>query len=168
MNRRIVILGFMACGKTTVAKELARQLDAEFIDLDTFVTDREGRSPADIISTDGESVFRQIETAALNQALTGTEARVIALGGGTWTVPKNRTLIALHDCATVWLDVPFDLCWARIRSGGDTIRPLAPDYATAQHRYEQRREIYRLSEVHIPNGDLDPRELAEKIVQACA
>ena len=168
MNRRIVILGFMACGQTTVAKELARQLYAEFIDLDTFVTDREGRSPADIISTDGESVFRQIETAALNQVLTGTEARVIALGGGTWTVPENRTLIALHDCATVWLDVPFDLCWARIRSGGDRIRPLAPDHATAQHRYEQRREIYRLSEVHIPSGDLDPRELAEKIVQACA
>ena len=168
MNRRIVILGFMACGKTTVAKELARQLGAEFIDLDSFVTDREGRSPADMISTDGESAFREIETAALNQVLTGTEARVIALGGGTWTVPANRTLIALRDCATVWLDAPFDLCWARIRSGGDTIRPLAPDHDTARHRYEQRREIYRLAEVQIATDDLEPRELAEKIVQACA
>src|SRR5436190_23364369 len=100
MNRRIVILGFMGCGKTTIAKALARQLQAESIDLDSFVTDREGRSPADIIRGDGESAFRQLETAALNDVLTSSQARVIALGGGTWTTPANRTLIALHGCAT--------------------------------------------------------------------
>src|ERR1051326_5657634 len=104
MNRRIVILGFMGCGKTTVAAELARQLECDFKDLDSVVTQREGRSPAEIIRDNGESAFRQVETQALNEVLTDTNARVIALGGGTWTVPANRTLIALHDCPTVCLD----------------------------------------------------------------
>src|SRR5437870_9118375 len=84
MNRRIVILGFMGCGKTTVAKELARQLDCNFVDLDSFLTEREGRSPAEIIEQDGEPAFRQIESLALTEVLKDRDARVIALGGGTW------------------------------------------------------------------------------------
>src|SRR2546427_5884381 len=127
MNRRIVILGFMGCGKTTVAKELARQLECDFIDLDSFITKGHGRSAAEIIQHDGEEKFREIETLALRDVLRSRDPRVIALGGGTWTIPENRTLIALHDCATVWLDVPFDLCWQRIIDGPDTVRPLAPD-----------------------------------------
>jgi shikimate kinase len=155
MDRRIVILGFMGCGKTTVAKALARKLDAEFIDLDTFVTEHEGRSPAEIIQADGETVFRQIESAALNEVLTTTDARVIALGGGTWTIPANRTLIALHDCLSVWLDAPFDLCWQRIIDSGKTVRPLAPDRETARDRFADRRDSYSLATEAIPVQSTD-------------
>ena len=56
MDRRIIILGFMGCGKTTVATELARQLECRFIDLDSFITDSQGRSPAEIIEQDGEAL----------------------------------------------------------------------------------------------------------------
>jgi Shikimate kinase len=142
VNRPIVILGFMGCGKTTVARELARRLEVEAVDLDSFVSDREGRSPAEIIAADGEPAFREIETVALNEVLTTKAGRVIALGGGTWTVPANRTLIALHDCTTIWLDPPFDLCWQRISSSSsDTVRPLAPDRETAHSRYQTRPRI---------------------------
>src|SRR5207248_9678402 len=91
MNRRIVILGFMGCGKTTVARELARQLECSFVDLDSFVTQLHGRSPAEIIQQDGEDSFREIETLALRDVLQEKHARVIAVGGGTWTIPANRT-----------------------------------------------------------------------------
>src|SRR6266404_1916235 len=133
MNRRIVILGFMGCGKTTVAKELARQLDCSFVDLDSFITERYRRSPAEIIQKDGEDSFREIETLALRDVLQDKHARIIALGGGTWTIPANRTLIALHDCLSVWLDAPFELCWERINAG-ETVRPLAPDREAALAR----------------------------------
>src|SRR5512138_2771165 len=104
----------MACGKTTVGKALARQLESNFTDLDSQSTENEGRSPAQIIEPDGEARFREIETFALRDVLQNRATRVIALGGGTWTPPANRTLAALHDCRTVWLDVPFELCWQRI------------------------------------------------------
>jgi shikimate kinase len=168
LNRRIIILGFMACGKTTVARELARLLEVASIDLDSFVSDREGRSPAEIIAADGEPAFREIETRALNDVLTKSDAQVISLGGGTWTIPANRTLIARHDCVTVWLDAPFDLCWQRIIEGGETVRPLAPNHDTARNRYEARRTDYALAENRIVVSALDDREtIANQVLPLC-
>jgi shikimate kinase len=168
LNRRIIILGFMACGKTTVARELARLLELASVDLDSFVSDREGRSPAEIIAADGEPAFREIETRALNDVLTKSDAQVISLGGGTWTIPANRTLIALHDCVTVWLDAPFDLCWQRIIEGGETVRPLAPNHDTARNRYEARRTDYALAENRIVVSALDDREtIANQVLPLC-
>jgi shikimate kinase len=167
-DRRIIILGFMACGKTTVARELARQIKVGVVDLDSFVCDREGRSAAEIIAADGEPAFREIETRALNDVLTNSDARIISLGGGTWTIPGNRTLIALHDCVTVWLDAPFDLCWQRIIDGGETVRPLAPDHETALHRYEARRADYALAENRVVVSALDDQEtIANQILPLC-
>lgn len=144
----------MGCGKTTVARQLARELACEFADLDSFIAEQTSRSPAEIIEADGEESFREIETRALNDLLHHDAVRVIALGGGTWTVAANRTVIALHDCLTVWLDAPFELCWTRIQDG-KTIRPLAPDREAALTRYETRRADYALAEQHIAVRDSD-------------
>jgi shikimate kinase len=164
MNQRIVILGFMACGKTTVAKELARQLECNFIDLDSFITERHGRSPAEIIQRNGEEKFREIETLALRDVLQTNDARVIALGGGTWTIPANRTLIALHDCVSIWLDAPFELCWQRINAS-QTERPLAPDRDAALARYEGRHSDYSLAKQITVGEASTPATLAEEILR---
>jgi shikimate kinase len=159
MSQRIVILGFMACGKTTVGQALARKLEVDFIDLDSQITASEGRSPAEIIDADGEAAFREIETLALRDVLQNRDVSVMALGGGTWIIPANRTLVALHDCLTVWLDVPFELCWQRIIDSKNTLRPLAPNYQTARARYEARRPIYALAEQHVSVGAHDSVEI---------
>ena len=164
MNRRIVILGFMGCGKTTVATELARQLECRFVDLNSFITESRGRSPAEIIEQDGEPAFRQIESLALSEVLRDQDARVIALGGGTWSAPANRTLIALHDCLTVWLDAPFEACWQRIIESSKTVRPLAPDRETALARFASRRDDYALAERTIP---IEPANSVAEIVAQC-
>jgi shikimate kinase len=162
--RRIVILGFMACGKTTVADAVAHEIDCGYVDLDSFITERERRSPAEIISQDGEEAFREVETLALRDVLQDRKAHVIALGGGTWTTPANRTLIALYDCLTVWLDVPFETCWKRIISG-NVVRPLAPDRDTAQGRFDARREDYQLAEKQIVvNDNVTATDLAKEIL----
>ena len=164
MDRRFVILGFMGCGKTTVATELARRLECKFIDLDSFITESQGCSPAEIIEQDGEPAFRQIESLALTEVLKDRKARVIALGGGTWTIPANRSLIALHDCLTVWLDTPFATCWQRISHSGKTVRPLAPDHETAKERFKSRREDYALALRTIP---IQPSNSVAAIVAQC-
>ena len=164
-DRRLALLGFMGCGKTTVARELARQLDCEFIDLDSFISERTGNSPAQIIEKEGEHSFREVETLALRDVLQHPAARVIALGGGTWTVPANRTLIALCDCVSVWLDAPFELCWERINAG-PLDRPLAPDRETAFARYESRRADYALATQQIALSESHtPETIAEQILR---
>jgi shikimate kinase len=164
-ERRIVIVGFMGSGKTTVAKALAKRLECEMIDLDSFITEREGRSPAEIIRAEGEPFFREIESLALSEVLQNRAVRIVALGGGTWTIPANRTLIALHDCQSVWLDAPFEVCWERIATSGNAGRPLAPDRETTERLYESRRENYQLASVriHVNESDL-PETLANRIL----
>ena len=163
--KRIIILGFMACGKTAVAKELARQLECDFVDLDSYITERHGRSPAQIILQDGEERFRETETLALRDVLQNNDARIIALGGGTWTIPANRTLVALHDCESVWIDTPFDLCWERIGMN-ETVRPLAPDRETTLTKFESRRGDYALAARTIAVATTDsPERLAAQILR---
>ena len=163
-DRRIVIIGFMGCGKTTVAQALARQLGCDSIDLDSFISEREGRSPAEIIEQDGEAAFREIETRALREVLKKNHPRVIALGGGAWTIPANRALVAQHDCLSVWLDAPFELCWERITSSANTIRPMAPDRDSAQKLYEARRESYELAQLRVDTS-ADPLAEIARIIE---
>src|SRR6266849_9761995 len=131
---RIVIVGFMGCGKTTAAQALAQRLACAMIDLDSFITEREGHTPAEIIVQDSEPSIRKIETRALKIALEENAARVIALGGGAWMIEANRALAEKHHCLSVWLDAPFGLCWQRITASG-TNRPLAPDRESAETLY---------------------------------
>jgi len=150
-NRCIVLVGFMGCGKTTVAQELARRLACSSIDLDTFITKTHGSSPAEIIQQDGEPAFRLLETRALEDLLKQPEVAIIALGGGAWTIPANRRLVENHNCLSIWLDAPFELCWQRIDQG-DYQRPLAPDRETARRLYETRRADYQLAQIRINVG----------------
>ena len=161
-DRRVVIVGFMGCGKTTVAQALARRLACEMIDLDSFITNREGRSPAEIIQEDGEAAFRMIETHALQHALEQNGARVIALGGGAWIIEANRALVEKYDCLSVWLDAPFELCWQRITASG-TNRPLAPDWEGARKLFETRGPLYGLAQVRIGRDLGAPEEIAIQV-----
>ena len=144
----IVITGFMGCGKSMVARELARRRNVVMVDLDEWITSRVGRSPAQIITEDGERGFREIESNALRELLQSGEAGVIALGGGAWIEAANRELIDEYGCVTVWLDVPFEICWERIEASGEE-RPLGKTKDEAQVRYEGRKPVYESAQIHI-------------------
>ena len=155
----------MGSGKTSLASALARRLGCEALDLDKEIELVHGRSPGEIISEDGETIFRKIEAELLRTVLQN-EIRVIALGGGAWTIPQNRELITQFDCFTVWLDAPFDVCWARISAAG-VHRPLAPEKHEAAKLYEQRMPIYSLADLRLQAGDeVGPDELARQLTSA--
>ena len=149
MTRPIVITGFMGCGKSKIASALAQHLNVSMVDLDESITARTGRSPAQLIDEDGEPAFRRIETDALREVLQSGEAGVVALGGGAWIEAANRELISLYKCSSVWLDVPFEVCWARIEYAAED-RPLGRTKAQAAALYERRRPVYQLASTHVP------------------
>ena len=145
---KVIITGFMGCGKTIVARELARRLNFEMIDLDEFITSREGRSPAQLIVEDGEDAFRAVESEALREVLKTDAAAVIALGGGAWIQKANRGLIRQYGWLSVWLDASFEVCWGRIEASGEN-RPLGKTREQAQALFNHRRPIYEFADIHI-------------------
>lgn len=167
LERHIVLTGFMGAGKTTVGRALAAELGCKLIDLDRVISERANRTIRSLIDEEGEAAFRLREAETLRDVLRRNPASVIALGGGAWTIERNRQIIAEHNCATVWLDASFELCWRRIttHTHGANIRPLARDRERAHKLYEQRQAVYRLAQLHIAVDETRGiEELTETII----
>jgi 3-dehydroquinate synthase len=88
----IFLYGPPGSGKTSLGEILAEHLNLPFVDLDWEIVDRSGATIPEIFAQQGETGFRQIEKAVLNQILRG-ERKVIALGGGSLLDPENRRLV---------------------------------------------------------------------------
>jgi shikimate kinase len=164
----IVFTGFMGCGKSVVAREIASQLDVAMVDLDDAITEIQGKSPARLIAEDGEVAFRRIETAILERILQDRSLGVIALGGGAWITAANRELIDQHGGLSVWLDTPFSLCWGRIETSEEE-RPLGSSQQQALELFEKRRPTYQLAEITIiPEADEGLDSLVARVKEEIA
>ncbi|MGI8835155.1 MAG: shikimate kinase [Pyrinomonadaceae bacterium] len=162
----IAITGFMAAGKTTVGRALASRLGCAFVDLDEVITEQQKKTINELIKTEGEDFFRDLESKALAEILQESGVRVIALGGGTWSRAENRGLLKAHDARVVWLDTPFELCWQRIPRG-ENARPLAPSRDVAEKLYHARRPVYELAEIcEVVSENKTPEEVADEIAAA--
>lgn len=154
----------MGSGKSTVGPVLAELLRLPFVDLDRMIVETAGCEIHEIIAVRGEEEFRRIESDLLREASEG--AAVIATGGGVVLRAENRELMRSRGMP-IWLDAPFDVCWQRI-SDDSTIRPLAPDRATALERFRQRRALYAESRLRVETGMKTAEEIAREILSNIA
>lgn len=164
----VALVGFMGAGKTIVGRALAEGMNADFIDLDELIEEFSNRSIARIIEKDGEAIFRLIESDVLAMTLDATRDQplVLATGGGAWLTERNRVNLQKHNAFTVWLDADFELCWRRINSASDTLRPLARDEQSARTLYETRRAVYQLADCTIEvTPTLDAKEIVELVIE---
>lgn len=146
MQKNIVLVGPMGVGKTTIGKKLARALGKDFLDTDTLITGSHGEIAA-IFETEGESVFRTYETAALKQALKNDA--VIATGGGLVLADENQEILSKHW--VVYLSTDGKHMASRLRHGN---RPLLKNGLDDWRRiYEERKPIYeKLANFEVATG----------------
>lgn len=164
-NQRIVLTGFMGVGKSTVARHLAFILGCEKVDLDASIEESEQRTIAEIVNSDGEARFREIETENLRKILLQHEAKIVALGGGAWTIKENRELIKQQKLVTIWLESTFEHCWRNIRLSARE-RPLAKNKPLTRRLFDEREKVYCLADWHfIVKPDLTSYEIAKKIAE---
>ena len=90
---KIILLGYMGSGKTTIGIQLARKLYLNFTDLDEFIEEKEQKSIKEIFKQKGEIYFRKIEHKYLKQFINENESYVLSLGGGTPCYAGNLDLI---------------------------------------------------------------------------
>ena len=157
---KIYLVGFMAAGKTTLARALARRLDWEAVDIDELIEQRERSTVAEIFARHGEAHFRAVERTVLFEHLVPRHL-VVATGGGTFADAQNRAAINA-DGVSVWLDVPLDRLIARIPADGR--RPLAADRPGFERLYHLRRTTYEQAHVRLDAGRASVDALIEQLV----
>jgi shikimate kinase len=157
---KVYLVGFMAAGKTSVGRALARRLDWKFIDIDELIERQEHMTVAEIFARHGEPYFRAAERAIVADQLNARHA-VVATGGGTFADPQNRAAIR-NDGVSVWLDAPLERVIARMPADGR--RPLAADRADLERLYEGRRLAYEQAHVRLDAGRAGVDALVEQLI----
>ena len=158
---KIYLVGFMAAGKTTVARALAARLGWRAEDVDELIEARERRPVADIFARQGELYFRSIEREIL-RLLLPIRHTVVATGGGTFMDLENRAAINL-DGFSVWLDVPFETVIARLPADGR--RPLAADRGQMERLFAARQSAYAQAHLRLDASSAPAEEIAELILE---
>lgn len=166
----ISLTGFMGCGKSSTGRALAERLGARFVDLDAQIVARTGRPIPEIFREGGEIAFRAVELEALRAVLDEATAApapgvdtVLALGGGTLTVPQARKLV-LARTRCVWLRASLDTVRSRL-GGSDASRPL---FADAEALYAARAPIYAQAPFAVDTDGKTPAEVAGEILAVLA
>lgn len=141
LKKTVVMVGMMGAGKTAVGTALARRLEVPFLDSDAEIEAAANMRIAEIFARDGEPFFRRKEAQVLARLLDGPPC-VLSTGGGAFLDAANRARIAALGVA-VWLDVPLDVLWARVRH--KTTRPLLRTEnprQTLAELFEARQPVY--------------------------
>jgi len=163
---RIVLVGMMGAGKTTVGRRLARRRGWDFIDSDAQIEASTGRTVAEIWAAEGEPAFRQIESAVLADALTHRRPAVVAAAGGVILDAANRAALARAG-PVVWLRARPETLAGRVGSGDH--RPLLDhDPAGVLARLaDHRADLYaEVADVVIDIDDLGPDAIVNRVDQA--
>jgi shikimate kinase len=112
----VALIGMMGCGKTTVGRLLAAQLDREVIDVDARLVSRYKMPISEMFSTNGEAWFRDAEAELLCETLSTSSAQVVSVGGGAVIRPENREALR-SNAIVVWLRASSDTLIARNGAG---------------------------------------------------
>jgi len=158
MKANIILIGFMAAGKSRIGQLLARKLDYKLIDLDLLVQERAGKSIQDIFSQHGEAYFRDLELAAL-KTLEKARSLVIVTGGGTplffSAAQELKKLGRIY-----FLDASFELVSKRLEKSNK--RPLA--HVDLYERYYFRRPLYEFLGERIDVNHQEQERSAQEII----
>jgi shikimate kinase len=164
MPDKIYLVGFMASGKSTVARHLAHRLRWRSEDIDDLIEARERQTIAEIFAKKGEPYFRSVERDIL-KLLQPIRQLVVATGGGTFSDPDNRAMITM-DGTAVWIDLPLAELIPRIPLDGR--RPLAADRPALERLYAARVDTYRLAHLRVSGSRVPPAVVADRIIDTLA
>ena len=161
---RILFVGFMGSGKSTVGRIVAQHLGWRFIDFDDIIEERVDLTIAEIFRERGEPFFRQVE-GEVGQDLLRLDHVVLASGGG-WPVPVGRLEGLPEDSLSVWLRVSPEEAVRRV-AGEGSMRPLLkrPDpVRTARELLEVREGRYTMAHLTLDTETTAPQDLALSVL----
>ncbi len=167
----VVLIGYMASGKSTLGRILAKKINYDFIDLDDYIEEKEKRSVSDIFKSKGEIYFRKMETLYLKELLNNKTKLVLSLGGGTPCYSNNMDFIRnITNVKSIYLKASIPTLVARLKKEKSK-RPLIAHIETdelltefiGKHLFE-RSHFYNLSEITITSDNKTEDDIIEELV----
>jgi shikimate kinase len=155
MPTKIILLGYMGTGKSSIGKSLAKTLLLNFIDLDSYISNQEKLSIPKIFETKGVLYFRKKEKEYLNELLNNKENFILATGGGTPCYYNNIAKINKYG-TSILINTPLNLLVNRLKENKAN-RPLISHLDdkdltefVAKHLFE-RNTFYQQAQVKVNN-----------------
>ena len=162
MSGNIYVTGFMGCGKSTVAKELAAKLSRQYVEMDMLLIERLGMSIAEYFAKEGEDSFRQVETLLLKE-LANQEMLVVSTGGGIVENRCNRRV--MEGSGTVlFLDASLNECIKRVGKEGAKHRPLWQDKKKLKKLFESRTSLYAEADIKVCTDSLSVNSVVDTAI----
>lgn len=163
---KLVLIGFMGAGKSTVGHLLAESLGYASIEMDDAIVEASPcASIADIFEQHGELYFRALETDVA-YATRNVRQTILSTGGGVVETPETMLWLTKGADCIIWLRSSFETLSRRV--GGDPARPLFTEIELAHKRWSDRRSMYaRHADLILDTDDCEPHEIVQQIKQAC-
>jgi shikimate kinase len=125
MNK-IILLGYMGCGKSTIANKLSGMVQIPYVDLDEYIEEKANQTIKQIFETHGEIYFRKLEHTFFIELLNTPDKMIIGLGGGTPCYANNHELLNGEGVTSIYLKASIDTLFDRLVANKSK-RPLIAD-----------------------------------------
>lgn len=167
---KLVLLGYMGCGKSAISKALSSALNLKRIDLDDYIEAKEEQTIANVFANKGEIYFRKLETACLLELLDSKDEFILSLGGGTPCFGDNMELIN-QKSTSVYLSANIPTLVGRLLPEKKK-RPLIarildeelPEFI-GKHLFE-RRHFYLQAKLAVSVDHKQVSVIAEEIIKS--
>lgn len=145
---RILLVGFMGAGKSSVGPPLAQALGWRFVDVDDRIEEMEDATVSEIFQRRGETYFRAVESAVVSEIL-GKDRVVIATGGG-WAAQRGRLAALPSGSVSIWLQVSAAEAIDRVK-GQPGRRPLLD----AEDPLDEARKLLAVRSMEYAEADAE-------------
>ena len=175
-RRNIILVGFMASGKSVVGEALSRLAGMPLVDADEEIARRAGRPIRQIFEKDGEAAFRELERAVIADLCAGV-GRVIAAGGGAFVDPDNRDAMLASGVVFCLSARPETILERLSQEPGDGVEATGADgrpmlagddvKSRVESLMAQRGDAYDRAHHTIETDELTPELAARRILELC-
>lgn len=167
----IILLGYMASGKSIIGNRLAKKINYKFIDLDAYIENQEQQTIKDLFKVKGEIYFRKTEAIAVNKIISNNKNLVLSLGGGTPCYSNNmNTIKGIAGVTSIYLKTSIPVLVKRLE-GETNKRPLIKHLETKEALVEfigkhlfERVQYYNLSDLTVNTDNKKVENIVEQIV----
>lgn len=165
---KIILIGYMGVGKSTIGKELAKKTKLPFLDLDKIIEKKENKSIDELFQEKGELYFRKLEHHLFKELLSNQNSFVLSTGGGTPCYYNNHLLFELENIKSIYLVASIDIIFERLLQEKQE-RPIIKDLAELELKefigkhFFERSYYYQKATVKIKIDNKNVIQIVEEI-----